>query len=114
MTGRKGVCGKPRKGFPRHSNPKFSKLSWSFENLLRLSNILFDSLRRASPVFTQKPSQGQAFRDSYFFSGMANRNRVDAESLSARRVPLCSWAITAAMLSPRPEPLFSPREASAR
>ena len=50
----------------------------------------------------------------YFFSGMVKINRVDSASLSARRVPLCSLAMSPAMLRPRPKPLFSPREASAR
>ena len=51
---------------------------------------------------------------AHFFSGMEKRNRVEAWSLSAFRVPLCSVAMEAAMGSPRPKPDCSPREASAR
>ena len=50
----------------------------------------------------------------YFFSGIVKINRVLSGSLSAFRVPLCSAAMAAAMLSPRPKPDCSPREASAR
>ena len=50
----------------------------------------------------------------HFFSGTVKINRVLSGSLSAFRVPLCSAAMAAAMLSPRPKPDCSPREASAR
>ncbi len=77
----------------------FIHFIWHFNEGFEKSSISNTNLKREKP---------------YFLSGTANTNRVPSPPLSARRVPLCSWAMTAAMLSPRPKPLFSPREASAR
>ena len=50
----------------------------------------------------------------YFFSGSVRVKRVETGSLSAFRVPWCSSVMVAAMGRPRPKPVCSPREASAR
>lgn len=107
------------------------------ENVRRLSGLrLFHAAPRASqkrcgtdgrplrggktprpvraPRFARSPPGGQGVPRSCFFSGAVKINRVPSRPLSARRVPRCSWAMRLAMLSPRPKPLFSPREASAR
>ena len=50
----------------------------------------------------------------YRFRGIVRINRVEIWSLSAFNMALCSLAMAAAMGRPRPKPLCSPLEASAR
>ena len=59
-------------------------------------------------------TQGGSPLFSHFFRGRVKVKRVVFSSLSARRAPWCSFAMAWAMGSPRPKPLCSPREASAR
>ena len=49
-----------------------------------------------------------------FFSGMVKMKRVETASLSAFSSPWCALAMAEAMDKPRPKPVCSPREASAR
>lgn len=79
---------------------------------LRREEAPFSFARRAYPRSARRKRMGPL--RSYFFSGIVKRNRVEAASLSARRVARCSDAMVEAMGSPRPKPDFSPREASAR
>ena len=59
LTGREGVCGRPRKGLLHRSDHKFSERSERSENLLRLSKRLFRQPERppsGRPLFFAVPA----------------------------------------------------------
>lgn len=74
----------------------------SYEHPSKAGGSFFDpfGLRSPAPVHLRR--------------GMVKMKRVETASLSARRVPLWMEAMFSAMARPRPKPLFSPRESSAR
>ena len=50
-TGRKGVCGKPRKGVLHEDDPHFSELFEGLKNASACRKDFFDTLTWPSPAF---------------------------------------------------------------